>query len=81
MSFLTVSAGPLKTMAAKGIPGFEVIADAWSSRAPLGWDITDPTPVAKAIAFLLSDFAVGITGELVHVDGGFHAIGTEGAPV
>lgn len=75
----TVSAGPLKTMAAKGIPGFEVIADAWSARAPLGWDISDPMPVAKAIAFLLSDFAVGITGELVHVDGGFHAIGTEGA--
>jgi len=77
----TVSAGPLKTIAAKGIPGFEVIADAWSARAPLGWDISDPTPVAKTIAFLFSDFAAGITGELVHVDGGFHAMGTESRPV
>jgi enoyl ACP reductase len=73
----TVSAGPLKTMAGKGIPGFEKIADTWSGRAPLGWDITDPTPVGRAIAFLLSDFSVGITGELLHVDGGFHAMGTE----
>ena len=72
----TVSAGPLKTMAGKGIPGFEKIADSWSSRAPLGWDITDPTPVGRAIAFLLSDFSAGITGELLHVDGGFHAMGT-----
>ena len=74
----TVSAGPLKTMAGKGIPGFEKIADTWSGRAPLGWDITDPTPVGKAIAFMLSDFSVGITGELLHVDGGFHAMGTQG---
>jgi meromycolic acid enoyl-[acyl-carrier-protein] reductase len=74
----TVSAGPLKTMAGKGIPGFEKIADTWSARAPLGWDITDPTPVGRAIAFMLSDFSVGITGELLHVDGGFHAMGTQG---
>ena len=73
----TVSAGPLKTMAGKGIPGFERIADAWARRAPLGWDITDPTPVGRAIAFLLSDLAAGITGELLHVDGGFHAMGTD----
>ena len=72
----TVSAGPLKTTAAKGIPGFEQIADGWAARAPLGWDVADPAPVAKAIAFTLSDFAVGITGEMIHVDGGFHAIGT-----
>jgi meromycolic acid enoyl-[acyl-carrier-protein] reductase len=77
----TVSAGPLKTTAAKGIPGFEQISDGWSRRAPLGWDVSDPTPVARAIAFTLSDFAVGISGELIHVDGGFHAIGTEGAAV
>jgi len=73
----TVSAGPLKTMAGKGIPGFERIADGWARRAPLGWDITDPSPVGKAIAFLLSDLSSGITGELIHVDGGFHAMGTE----
>ncbi len=73
----TVSAGPLKTMAGKGIPGFEQIADAWARRAPLGWDITDPTPVGQAIAFLFSDLSAGITGELIHVDGGFHAMGTD----
>ena len=71
----TVSAGPLKTTAAKGIPGFEQVADGWAARAPLGWDVADPAPVAKAIAFTLSDFAAGITGEMIHVDGGFHAIG------
>ena len=73
----TISAGPLKTMAGKGIPGFEQIADAWSRRAPLGWDITDPTPVGRAIAFLFSDLSAGITGEMIHVDGGFHAMGTD----
>ncbi len=73
----TVSAGPLRTIAARGIPGFEQIADAWASRAPLGWDTSDPAPVAEAIAFLLSDFARGISGEMLHVDGGFHAVGTE----
>ncbi len=72
----TVSAGPLKTTAAKGIPGFEQISEGWTARAPLGWDVGDPAPVAKAIAFTLSDFAVGITGEMIHVDGGFHAMGT-----
>jgi enoyl ACP reductase len=73
----TVSAGPLKTMAGKGIPGFEAISDTWSRRAPLGWDITDPTPVGQAVAFLLSDFSRGISGEMLHVDGGFHAMGTD----
>ena len=71
-----VSAGPLKTMAAKGIPGFEEIASAWEDQAPLPWDITDPSPVANALAFLLSDLSKGITGEIIHVDGGFHAMGT-----
>ena len=70
-----VSAGPLRTIAAKGIPGFDVISDAWKSRAPLGWDTTDPTPVARAIAFLLSDWSKGITAEIIHVDGGYHAMG------
>jgi enoyl-[acyl-carrier protein] reductase I len=69
-----VSAGPLKTIAAKGIPGFDAIADVWTERAPLGWDPGDPDPVARTIAFLLSDWAAGITGEIVHVDGGFHAV-------
>ncbi len=73
----TVSAGPLKTIAGKGIPGFERIADAWDRRAPLGWDISDPTPVGQAIALLFSDLSAGITGELIHVDGGFHAMGTD----
>lgn len=76
----TVSAGPLKTMAGKGIPGFELIAEAWSRRAPLGWDIDDPTPVGRAVAFLFSDLSNGITGELIHVDGGFHAMGTDLSP-
>jgi enoyl-[acyl-carrier protein] reductase I len=71
----TVSAGPLRTIAGKGIPGFQVLADGWSDRAPLGWDPTDAAPVADTIAFLLSDLARGITGELVHVDGGYHAMG------
>jgi enoyl ACP reductase len=73
----TVSAGPLKTMAGKGIPGFEAISGAWGRRAPLGWDLSDPTPVGNAAAFLLSDLASGITGEMIHVDGGFHAMGTD----
>jgi enoyl-[acyl-carrier protein] reductase I len=73
----TVSAGPIKTMAGKGIPGFERIGGAWERRAPLGWDIEDPTPVGNTIAFLLSDLSDGISGELIHVDGGFHAMGTD----
>jgi meromycolic acid enoyl-[acyl-carrier protein] reductase len=73
----TVSAGPMKTMAGKGIPGFDQIAESWGRRAPLGWDLTDATPVGNAVAFLLSDLASGITGEIVHVDGGFHAMGTD----
>jgi len=73
----TVSAGPIKTIAGKGIPGFERISGSWDRRAPLGWDVEDPTPVGNAVAFLLSDLSAGITGELIHVDGGFHAMGTE----
>jgi meromycolic acid enoyl-[acyl-carrier protein] reductase len=70
-----VSAGPLGTVAARGIPGFEKLASLWQSAAPLGWDIEDPSVVAGAICFLLSDYARGITGEILHVDGGFHAVG------
>lgn len=72
-----VSAGPLRTMAAKGIPGFDALASQWGKRAPLEWDIHDPEPVARTVAFLLSDWARGITAEIVHVDGGYHAIGAE----
>jgi len=72
-----VSAGPIKTMAGKGIPGFDQISGSWGHRAPLGWNVEDPTPVGNAVAFLLSDLSSGITGELVHVDGGFHAMGTD----
>jgi enoyl ACP reductase len=72
-----VSAGPLRTMAAKGIPGFDILAASWGKRAPLGWDIKDPEPVAKTVAFLLSDWSKGITAEIIHVDGGYHAIGAE----
>jgi enoyl-[acyl-carrier protein] reductase I len=73
-----VSAGPLGTVAARGIPGFERLAQLWPQQAPLGWDVEDPSPVASAICFLLSDYARGITGEIVHVDGGFHAVGAPG---
>jgi len=70
-----VSAGPLKTMAAKAIPGFEELESLWSDRSPLGWDETDQIPAAKAVVALLSDFFPATTGEIVHVDGGFHAMG------
>jgi enoyl ACP reductase len=70
-----VSAGPLRTMAAKSIPGFERFEDAWTSRSPLGWSLTDQEPAARACLALLSDWFPATTGEIVHVDGGFHAIG------
>ncbi len=70
-----VSAGPLKTLAAKAIPGFEDLDAMWATRAPLGWDNTDQEPTAKAVCALLSDFFPATTGEIVHVDGGFHAMG------
>jgi meromycolic acid enoyl-[acyl-carrier-protein] reductase len=71
-----VSAGPLETPAASGIPGFDELAAAWRAQAPLGWDTRDPAPVAATCCFLLSDAARAITGEILHVDGGFHAMGT-----
>jgi meromycolic acid enoyl-[acyl-carrier-protein] reductase len=76
-----VSAGPVDTPAAGGIPGFDKLAGAWQRQAPLGWDSEDPTPVADAACFLLSDWARGISGEILHVDGGFHAMGTQLEPV
>jgi enoyl-[acyl-carrier protein] reductase I len=73
--FNLVAAGPVRTMAAKSIPGFEKFEDVWDERAPLGWDIRDPEPVGRACVALLSDFFPATTGEIVHVDGGFHAVG------
>jgi enoyl-[acyl-carrier protein] reductase I len=70
-----VAAGPVKTMAAKSIPGFALFEDVWDGRAPLGWDVTNSEPVAKACIALLSDWFPATTGEIVHVDGGFHATG------
>lgn len=69
-----VSAGPLGTVAAKSIPGFERFDALWRERSPLFWDATDPEPVARMVAVLLSDWAPMTTGEIIHVDGGFHAV-------
>ncbi|WP_407318081.1 enoyl-ACP reductase FabI [Isoptericola halotolerans] len=70
-----VSAGPIRTTAAKSIPGFEAMEDAWPRRAPLGWDQTTAEPAARAVVALLSDWFPATTGEIVHVDGGVHAMG------
>jgi enoyl ACP reductase len=70
-----IAAGPLRTIAAKSIPGFATFEDAWDARAPLGWDNADAGPVARSAVALLSDWFPATTGEIVHVDGGFHAMG------
>ena len=70
-----VSAGPIRSMAAKSIPGFDELADVWNTRAPIGWDLTDPEPAARAVVALLSDWFPKTTGEVVHVDGGVHMMG------
>jgi enoyl-[acyl-carrier protein] reductase I len=70
-----ISAGPVETAAAGGIPGFGDLAARWQEQAPLGWDSADPTPVARAVCFLFSDWSQAISGEVLHVDGGFHAVG------
>ncbi|GAA1907494.1 enoyl-ACP reductase FabI [Lapillicoccus jejuensis] len=70
-----VSAGPIRTTAAKSIPGFDQFEKVWGDRAPLGWDLTDPVPAARACVALLSDWFPATTGEIVHVDGGVHAMG------
>jgi enoyl-[acyl-carrier protein] reductase I len=70
-----VAAGPIRTMAAKSIPGFSTFEDAWDGRAPLGWSNSDAEPVARSTLALLSDWFPATTGELIHVDGGFHAMG------
>lgn len=73
-----LAAGPLETIAAKSIPGFGGLKDMWQRQAPLGWDSADAGPVADACVFLLSELSRGITGEVLHVDGGYHS---QGAPV
>lgn len=70
-----VSAGPIETAAAGGIPGFERLANEWGGRAPLGWDVNDASSVAGTVCYLLSDLSRGVTGEIIHVDGGYHAMG------
>jgi enoyl-[acyl-carrier protein] reductase I len=70
-----VAAGPIRTMAAKSIPGFKAFEDVWDDRAPLGWDVNDSSGVARTTVALLSDWFPQTTGEIVHVDGGYHAIG------
>ena len=73
----TVSAGPIRTMAGKSIPGFDQIAGHWLDRAPLAWSLTDATPVGQMACFLLSDWSSMTSGEMIHVDGGYHAMGTD----
>ena len=70
-----VAAGPIRTMAAKSIPGFEEFKAVWDTRAPIGWDLDDPEPAARAVVALLSDWFPATTGEIVHVDGGVHSQG------
>lgn len=70
-----VAAGPIRTTAAKSIPGFEAFESVWPEKAPLGWDIHDPEPTARSCTALLSDWFPATTGEIVHVDGGYHAMG------
>ncbi|GGP70917.1 MULTISPECIES: enoyl-ACP reductase FabI [Streptomyces] len=70
-----ISAGPIRSMAAKSIPGFEELADVWNTRAPLAWDMNDPEPAGRSIVALLSDFFPRTTGEIIHVDSGVHMIG------
>ncbi|HEV7523528.1 MAG TPA: enoyl-ACP reductase FabI [Acidimicrobiia bacterium] len=70
-----VAAGPIRTIAAKSIPGFEQFEEAWDQRAPLGWNVKDPAPVAAACVALFSDLFPATTGDVIHVDGGYHAIG------
>ncbi|CAB4562725.1 unannotated protein [freshwater metagenome] len=70
-----VAAGPIKTIAARSIPGFSKFEDVWDERAPLGWNVRDSSAVAKACVVLLSDWFPQTTAEIVHVDGGYHATG------
>lgn len=69
-----VAAGPIRTVAARSIPGIEQFVEVWGERAPLHWDINDPEPIAQMVCVLLSDWTPATTGEVIHVDGGFHAV-------
>ena len=71
-----VAAGPVSTIAARSIDGFAAFEEVWADRAPLGWDLKDPEPVARTACALLSGWTLGVTGEIVHADGGAHALGT-----
>ncbi len=75
-----VSAGPLSTVAAKSIPGFTRFDEVWGERSPLHWDTSNPDPVARMVCVLLSDWAPMTTGEIIHVDGGFHAVAAGSGP-
>ena len=75
-----LAAGPLATLAASAIPGFRDFEDLWHRRAPLGWDIKDKSPVGKTACAMLSDWMPATTGEIIHVDGGYHAMGAEIPP-
>jgi enoyl ACP reductase len=75
-----ISAGPIASPAAGGIPGFDGLCGSWPEVAPLGWDSDDPTPVARAVCFLLSDWSEAISGEVIHADGGAHAVAGTGTP-
>jgi len=70
-----VAAGPIRTTAANSVPGFSTFEDSWNDKAPLGWDVNDAVPAAKACVALLSDWFPATTAEIIHVDGGFHAMG------
>ncbi|MBP2477870.1 enoyl-[acyl-carrier protein] reductase I [Crossiella equi] len=75
-----VAAGPLRTLAARGIGGFEALPELWHRRAPLGWDPADAEPVARVVCALMSEWLPSVTGEVLHVDGGAHAVGAEPVP-
>ena len=73
--FNLVAAGPIRTIAAKSIPAFQAFEDVWDDRAPLGWDVSDSSAVARSTVALLSDWFPKTTGSMIHVDGGYHATG------
>ncbi|MGH7777513.1 MAG: enoyl-ACP reductase FabI [Candidatus Dormibacterales bacterium] len=75
-----IAAGPVRTIAARGVPGFDLVEKRWGLRAPLGWDSKDPGAIALTACALLSDLMPGTTGEVIHVDGGYHAMGAEPPP-